>query len=390
MPARQNKHILLFSSEFPPGPGGIGTHAYQIASHLEKFGWKLRVVTSQDYTTKMEVTSFNSRQEFAIYSLPRTGLMYKDIFVRIGILCNHIKEWKPSLLIVTGDRLVWLVALIQVWANFFSSDLVLPWWAVWYGVISPKYFVRQITNWAFGHADLIITISQYSLKKMLEMGVRPRCSKVITLGADENSYFPDLESGLSLRKSLGLVDAQILLTVGHVSERKGHDIVIRALPTLLQGKTNLHYLIVGIPTIRPSLEKLAEELGVSKHVHFLGCVPKKQLNSLYNACDVFVLTSRHSSNGEFEGFGIVVVEAALCAKPAVVANNSGLAEVVVHERTGFIVMENDSQETGQVIKKLLANPVLLHQMGQAARQHALAEQTWQFCIEQYHNLLVDI
>ena len=44
---------------------------------------------------------------------------------------------------------------------------------------------------------------------------------------------------------------------------------------------------------------------------------------LYNACDLFVMTSRQLSDGDFEGYGIAVIETALCGKAAVVSDNSG-------------------------------------------------------------------
>jgi phosphatidylinositol alpha-1,6-mannosyltransferase len=213
---------------------------------------------------------------------------------------------------------------------------------------------------------------------------------VITNGADEQRFSPNVSSGLELRAKLGLTDARILLTVGHVSNRKGQDIVIRALPHILQVVPNAHYLIAGIPTLQAKLEVLASELNVAEHVHFLGKVDTEMLPAIYNACDVFILVSRHSLDGSFEGYGIVAVEAALCSKPAVVADNSGLAEAIQHGKTGFVVPAENSQSVAQAVMKILQDASLCKQMGEKALQRAMAEQTWSASMAQYNQALMQL
>ena len=51
--------LLLSSSEFPPGPGGIGSHAFQVARNLLGLGWEVKVLSPQDYSTDEEIESFN-------------------------------------------------------------------------------------------------------------------------------------------------------------------------------------------------------------------------------------------------------------------------------------------------------------------------------------------
>ena len=70
-------------------------------------------------------------------------------------------------------------------------------------------------------------------------------------------------------------------------------------------------------------------------MHFLGRLESESLVKYVNACDLFMMTSRHTSTGDFEGYGIAVVEAAFCGKPAVVSRNSGLAEAIVDGGPGL-------------------------------------------------------
>ena len=68
--ATDTPRLLLLSSEFPPGPGGIGTHAYQLARQLTARGWAVTVVTAQEYAPAAARAAFNSRQPFAVVPLP--------------------------------------------------------------------------------------------------------------------------------------------------------------------------------------------------------------------------------------------------------------------------------------------------------------------------------
>jgi phosphatidylinositol alpha-1,6-mannosyltransferase len=186
---------------------------------------------------------------------------------------------------------------------------------------------------------------------------------------------------------LGLEDAQVLLTVGSVTERKGQDVVIRALPHILEQVPDAHYLIAGAPNKQLDFEQLAHSLGVGEHIHFLGQVPSDLLVRIMNSCDVFIMTSKHTEDGDFEGYGIAVVEAALCGKPAVVADNSGLVEAIVHGQTGLAVSEGDELATAEAVLEILKNDELRLTMGQAARERALSEQTWANRIKEYARLL---
>ena len=223
---------------------------------------------------------------------------------------------------------------------------------------------------------------------MVNAGMQPRSGRVIPNGGEETQFrvLPDAETD-GFRRNLGLGEGRILLTVGNVSERKGQDIVIRALPRVLKSFPQTHYLIVGLPTKRRELEALALELGVRKHVHLFGKVSNDELVRYLNSCDVFLLTSRHAHDGDCEGYGIAVVEAALCGKPAIVSSGSGLAEAIVHDQTGFAVPEGDVRATAEAILVMLSDDELRERMGQAAFQRASHEQTWSSRVKEYDELL---
>ena len=328
------KRLLVVSTEFPPGPGGIGAHAYAVVRGLSALGWDSTVVTPQDYAEEDEVSRFNANLPFHIERLPPAPRIQTiRRLAQARCVERTLSDVRPDIVVATGLHAVWLCGIL----NSVSRR---PWIAVGHGKeFGVRGLARAITRSAYGRSNAVVCVSRYTWDTMCRAGIRPRAGRVIPNGADAATFksLPEGETA-GFRTSLGLcdADARILLTVGHVSERKGQDIVIRALARLKE-LGDVHYLMAGIPTKEHEFRSLAHELGVEERVHFLGRVDVARLVRLVNACDVFVMTSRHDSEGDFEGFGIAVVEASLCGRPAVVTNNSGLAEAIEDGTTGICV-----------------------------------------------------
>jgi len=374
--------LLILSSEFPPGPGGIATHAYQLARHLIQLGWEVTVITPQDYATDEEIRAFNHSQPFSIIrlrSVPTVPLLAIYRYIKVHSVIRH---WRPDILLASGDRAIIMAACI-------TRQFRTPWLAVEHGRIPPRW-ERPLKRWAFRQATGVVCVSRYTWQRMLAMGIRPRLGRVIPNGADP-TRFKILSSREinECRKKLGLDGARVVLTVGNVTERKGQDVIIRALPKVLARVPNAHYVMAGLPTAKEQFERLAGQLGVADHVHFLGRVDTETLVQLLNCCDIFAMTSKHVPT-EFEGYGIAVVEAALCGKPAVVSSNSGLVEAVADGETALVVPENDETATAEAILSLLTDEVRRRAMGEAARRRALDEQTWERRVREYDVFLREL
>jgi len=375
--------LLLLSTEFPPGPGGIGTHAYQLAIGLVRRGWEVTVLTPQDYADEKEILSFNSSQPFTIVRLHHYPTSLLEGMYRLAVLICWFHRWSPDISVASGERAVWLMALASLWLKH-------PWVAVGHGTEfgTQSGWESHLTRWAFKKASAIVAVSQYTCRRIKKMGICVPTIHVIPNGADAQRFHPlPADRIFNFRSQFVSKGGRILLTVGNVTERKGQDIVIRALPLILKSGIDVHYLLVGLPTLREKLEALARQLGVADRVHFLGRVDASTLVEAYNACDIFVMTSRHTHDGDFEGYGIAVVEAALCGKPAVVSGGSGLEEAVLDGETGLVVPQNDPAATASAIVKLLTDEELYSRLAKQARERALREQTWEQRVGEYHRIL---
>jgi phosphatidyl-myo-inositol dimannoside synthase len=180
------------------------------------------------------------------------------------------------------------------------------------------------------------------------------------------------------RKLLGPSDrTPVILSVGGLVERKGHDMVIAALPQLIERFPKLVYLIAGDGPCRSNLEQLAVKAGVGACVAFAGKVPDEHLPSIYSLCDVFVMPSRHREEfGDVEGFGLVYLEANACAKPVVAGRSGGVPDAVIDGVTGFLVNPSSPQDISSAISRLLVSPELAARLGRQGRDRVLAEFTW--------------
>lgn len=231
-------------------------------------------------------------------------------------------------------------------------------WADW----SPK------TRAGLKAAQCVGTVSNYTrlsiARRLPELEI-----VVIPNSVDTDRFRPP--PGLSTRR-----DRPVLLTVGRLSREeryKGQDTVIQAL-ALVQRRLGraVEYRIAGSGDDIARLQRLAKELEVEDHVHFLGWVPDEDLVTVYQDCDVFVMPSKveRRSNGTWagEGFGISYIEASACGKPVVSSNQGGAVEAIVNGVTGFAVDPTSVDAVADACAKLLADPTLAARMGEAGRR----------------------
>ncbi|MCB2209916.1 glycosyltransferase family 4 protein [bacterium] len=378
--------IMILASEFPPGPGGIGTHGYQLAKQFASYGKTVQAVAPQDYLSDEAIAQFNEDQPFSIVRLPSTTNKLAQAFNRLTKFLRAIKTFKPDLLIASGERSIWLAGIVLPF-------LKIPWVIVGHG---SEFGIRntlstRITRLTANKANAIISVSQFTQRMVSKMGIKKPQSVTIHNGADEETFHTlSQDEIISFRKKESSSEKFIILTVGNVSDRKGQEVVIRALPEILQERPEVDYWIAGLPQKKAELTTLAEQLGVTDSIRFWGRVETEQLVKLYNACDLFVMTSRQLSDGDFEGYGIAVIEAALCRKPAVVSDNSGLVEAVIDGKTGLVVPQNDPKATARIILSLVNSQDELGRLAKNARENAISHQTWEIIGRRYLYLLENI
>lgn len=382
IPRHTAGRLLLLSSEFPPGPGGIGTHAFQLARHLQRLGWTVHVVTPQAYVSDTVRDAFNLHQRFTVTTLPERNGSRLTVFRRLADIRAALAAVQPDVLVATGNRALWAAAALAPTSR-------LPWLAVGHGseFSSPSGMAQRLTTLAINRATAVVAVSNFTAGLICERA-EPRHLTVIPNAADGERFRTGLDV-TGLQRELDATGRRVLLTVGNVSERKAQDVVIRALPVVVAEVPDVLYVIAGLPTKQAEYARLAEKLGVADHIVFTGMVPDELLPCYYNLADLFVLVSRTTAAGDVEGYGIVVQEAALCGTPAIVSTGCGLTEAIVEGKTGSSVPPDSPQATASAILSLLKDEPRRAEMARRAQAVAM-EATWAVRAAAYDALLRDL
>jgi len=239
----------------------------------------------------------------------------------------------------------------------------------------------QAMVWTYRHADLVIANSEFTRDELVKLGVAAGRIRLLYPGVDVARFRPGLRHD-DLKADIGLIAGEkLLVSVGRLSRRKGFDQVIRAMPLLLQRGLAVRYVAIGIGQDRDYLQALAREQGVSERIHFVGHVAPHDLPRWYNAADVVTMPNR-DIDGDTEGFGMVFLEAAACAKPVVAGLAGGTGAAVIDAVTGLRVDGTSTQAVADALGRLLENPVLAEQLGRKAYARAVSDFSWQ-CVAEH-------
>lgn len=164
-------------------------------------------------------------------------------------------------------------------------------------------------------------------------------------------------------------EAPVVLFVGRLEARKGIDVLLEAIPRVLEQAPSTLFRIVGNRTLpSPSGKPYADEFLASKagrtwqnQVRFEGHLDEESLQEAYASCDLFVAPSR------FESFGLVFLEAMRVGKPVIGCDAGGMPEVVAAGECGFLIAPGDVQQLSDAILRMLESPSLRQSFGEAGR-----------------------
>ena len=208
----------------------------------------------------------------------------------------------------------------------------------------PRWMIR----WAASQADASIGVCAALVDVLRQFGIAEDRLHVMRNGVDLQRFKP--LAPLRARAALGLHSTPVLLSVGHLIERKGHHLVIAAMPQVLARHPQARLLIVGEGEERARLEALIQTLGLGASITLTGAVANEQMATWYSAADALILASSR------EGWANVLLESMACATPVVATRIWGTPEVVTNDTVGLLVDQRDSASLASGVLKLLATP----------------------------------
>lgn len=226
-------------------------------------------------------------------------------------------------------------------------------WLVFYPI--EKLFARLTdTLITITHEDHALASEKFSCRVTHMHGV----------GVDEQRYHRvSCEERAAVRRELGFENQQkILLCVGELLPNKNQAMAVRMMDIVRKTFPDALLLLAGNGPQRENLEQLTEELGLQKHVRFLGYCT--ELEKYQQAADVLVSCSKR------EGLPLNIVEAMLSGNPVVATQNRGHRELVKPEETGYLVKVHDTEAMAQAVLALLQDERKCSCMGAEAAAFA--------------------
>lgn len=372
-------HILLINNEFPPIGGGGSTVTAYALRHLVKAGHNVTLITSRwgglphreqiDGATVIRIPTirrykqFCSQWELVIFGV--SALEYTFFYT-----LRHKVDFIQAYFAVPAGWVAWLIKKVRgtPYAVYFGGSDIPGANPSRYKNIYP--LLTPLLKKIWRNAEFR-TVCSHELRR-LGKEADPVTDFIVIPNGVETARFKPIERPANPQVKI--------LFIGRLIPRKGFQRVVAALPRV-KGLVSQPFQIevVGTGDAKTELDQLAEELGVSDLIHYVGSVPYDRLEQSYQYADVFVLTSFS------EGMPSVILEAMGCGLPIIASDVGGNNEIVREGENGFLIQGDDVETLAQRLAALISDAGLRNRMGQKSRELSL-DYDWAKIMGEYTKL----
>ncbi|OIO07893.1 hypothetical protein COY54_02370 [Candidatus Falkowbacteria bacterium CG_4_10_14_0_8_um_filter_41_36] len=340
---------LLFTMEYPPFKGGVANYYH----NLEK-NWP-------------EAGSF--KVLFKKYSPnPWQYLLYwQDLY-------RAVKTEKVDYIL--AGQILPLGSVVYLFSRLFHK----PYAVVLHGMDFPLALVnvrkRFLTKMILGRANKIFCSNSYVAQLVKDFSLNLGQKIVVVNPGASDLLAVDPPRIEELKQQYNLVDKKVIITIGRLVKRKGVDTMLSALEFLGREKiSGWRYVVLGAGPDEVYLKDLCRQRGLDNLVTFVGPVSEADKWAWLNLCDLFAMPTRNLA-GDFEGFGIVYLEANLAGKPVLATGSGGVADAVLNGTNGFLIDSDKVKDLALSLEKLMNNYDLRNYLGQKGRFRVETEFNW--------------
>ncbi len=316
---------------------GIGRYSFSIVEQLENLGIKHTVITEKckNWATKKEKSIL----------LPKTSVL--NIIKNLILIRRELKSYD-----VVHALDCWPYGVYAYVATLGTKKRIFINGVGTYSVPSGNKIKTFFMKRAYTRAVKVFCISNYVKKRII--GIVPHINvDVVFLGTTKLPSLSVGEKNFYKNKYNFNNHHPILLTVGGIKNRKGQLDTVKAVYKLKKQYPNVLYLIVGSDRDKGYVGKILNYVKVNNLGSNVKILPNIQsdieLTYLYSLCDVFLLNSNNEGI-HFEGFGLVLLEAAQLKKPVIGSVGCGIEDAMENGYNGYLVKQRDSED---VYQKLL-------------------------------------
>lgn len=253
-------------------------------------------------------------------------------------------------------------------ARYTSKLVKLPWSGsahakdIW---TSPQWDLREKL------ADLrwLVTCTQANTDYLKSLTDQPEKISLLYHGLDL-SRFPAPVDKFNAQAS-DSADPVTLLSVGRAVNKKGYDILLRALAEL-DRSLQWRFVHIGGGPLLEKLKAQAATMNIEQNVTWMGAQNFATVIENYRSADIFVLASRIDGNGDRDGLPNVLMEAMSQALPCISTDISGIPEIVTNRKNGLLIEPENPQALSQAIAELIQSPRLRKELG-VSGYHTVSE-----------------
>ena len=248
-----------------------------------------------------------------------------------------------------------------------------------YQSILLNYPYIAIERAAAQHTDAFISVANAMTNQALTAGIGQKHQFTRIFSGLETETFlnpPPADEISRLRQELDIpAGAIVITTVARLFNLKGHEFIIESARRLAPHHQNVIWLFIGDGKLRPHLEQQIAAAQLPQQFRLIGLVPPQRVGPLLHASDILVHCSLR------EGLARALPQALLCGKPVVSFDVDGAPEVVINDKTGFLIPHQEVPALIDAQEKLIIDKNLRHRLGSAGRD---------FCKQQFdHKLMVE-
>lgn len=371
-------HVTL---RYPPASGGVEDYVHNLVERLRAEGDEVSVETTNlrthhpalpldpppadpPYVHRHPVRTLGP----IAYPIPRS-LYYSLRTTHYSLVHAHGFWYAPADIAARAAKRLRIPFVF----NPYYAPRAKPLWKLYRALVGQR---------TLSAADAVVVISPQEEAALRADGLRPRRVELIPPGIDPETFATRRENPFEKR---GLAGKSVVFFAGRLARAKGLDLVLRALPNIVREIPAAHLAIAGEDFgEQETLQQLAESLGVSRAVTWLGKLPREELLAAYQHASAFVFPSR------YEAFGIAVLEAQAAGCPVVAANASALPFLVSDGETGLLSRPEDPEHLAAALLRLLNDRPLAERLAQNARARVLRDFTWDRSIEKLRTLYTDL
>jgi glycosyltransferase involved in cell wall biosynthesis len=334
--------------------GGAEMHLLTLCRYLKRQNVEIIVACLREQVKGSRSLRLDFEEEDIRVINLQADSRYDSLF--LGKIVRVLREERPDILHTHLPR----ADFAGVFARVFHPGLV--WVCSVHAIYSEDWSGRwslPLFNLLWRRADAMLCISHAVRDWLVGRGVHPDKARVIHYGIEPEKFS---ESRVNLRKQWGLDDHAVIGSIGRLEPRKGHDVLIQAMPDLCMSVPSARLLIAGHDPwgYGATLRRLIDRLGLGEKVRMVGF--QNDIVAFLNALDVFAFASSS------EGFGQVLVEAMAAGKPVVASRIPPLTEIVVDGETGLLVEPEKPKAFADAITGLLMDPNQRQCMSRLARK----------------------